>query len=300
MRRLTAIVLGSAAGGGFPQWNCRCDVCRLAWAGDLRVKPRMQASLAVSVDGLSWTLVNAPPDLRAQIAACSALHPREGLRDSPIRNVILTGAEVDQVAGLLHLRERQPFTIMGTPAVLDQLAANPIFNVLSADLVIRQPVAFNRAFELPGDLAAELFPVPGKVPLYNEGAKPGDSDEGINVGVELQAGTSRMIYVPGAAAMTPALQQRFARADVLLFDGTLYTDDEMISNGTGEKNGRRMGHMPMRGADGSLELLAELPGRRIYTHINNTNRVLIDGSQERAAVETAGWEIAFDGMELSL
>ncbi len=261
----------------------------------------MQASLAVSADGSNWTLLNAPPDLRAQIAACPALHPREGLRDSPIRNVILTGAEVDQVTGLLHLRERQSFTIFGTQAVLDQLAANPIFNVLSADLVKRQPIATDQAFELPGGLVVELFPVPGKAPLYNEGAEPNEiSNEDINAGIELHAGTARMIYVPGAAAMTPALKQRLARADILLFDGTLYSDDEMIRSGIGEKSGRRMGHMPMSGPGGSLELLAGVAARRIYTHINNTNRVLIHNSPERAAVEAAGWEIAFDGMELSL
>jgi pyrroloquinoline quinone biosynthesis protein B len=304
MGRLTAIVLGSAAGGGYPQWNCRCPVCRLAWDGDPRVRNRTQAGLAVSADGRRWVLLNASPDLRAQLAATPALHPRGQMngqvRGSPIEAVVLTGAEVDQIAGLLHLRERQPFTIHGTAATLTTVADNPIFAVLAGDMVERRSVALQQPFEVAG-MEIELFAVPGKVPLYLEHGEPQPAQEsGANVGVELRAGGARLVFVPGAAAVTPSLMQRLAQADVVMFDGTLFTDDEMIRNGSGSKTGRRMGHMPIDGAEGSLAALAGLTARRIYIHINNTNPLLIDGSPERRRVEATGFEVAADGMEVTL
>jgi pyrroloquinoline quinone biosynthesis protein B len=301
MGRLTAIVLGSAGGGGFPQWNCRCPVCQLAWAGDTRVKLRTQASLAVSGNGEEWILLNAGPDLRAQLLATPCLQPRAELRSSPIAAVILTGAEVDQVVGLLTLRERQPFTVLGTGDTLAAIADNPIFGVLAGGVVRRQEIALGVRFPLPGGLEAELFAVPGKVALYLEGAAPALAAEtGANVGVEIASGTKRLAYVPGAAAVPAELRQRLARADVILFDATLFTDDEMIASGTGEKTGRRMGHMPLDGADGTLAALAGLAGRRILTHINNTNPILIEGSPQRRQVEAAGFEVAEDGMEIVL
>jgi pyrroloquinoline quinone biosynthesis protein B len=301
MGRLTAIVLGSAGGGGFPQWNCRCPVCQLAWAGDTRVKSRTQASLAVSGNGEEWILLNAGPDLRAQLLATPCLQPRADLRSSPIAAVILTGAEVDQVAGLLTLRERQPFTVLGTGDTLAAIADNPIFGVLAGGVVRHQEIALGVRFPLPGGLEAELFSVPGKVALYLEGAAPALAAETeANVGVEIVSGARRLAYVPGAAAVPAELRQRLARADVILFDATLFTDDEMIASGTGEKTGRRMGHMPLDGADGTLAALADLAGRRILTHINNTNPILIEGSPQRRQVEAAGFEVAEDGMEIVL
>ena len=297
--RLIAVVLGSAAGGGFPQWNCCCPVCRLGWAGDPRVKPRTQASIAVSADGDRWLLLNASPDLRAQISATPALHPKANRRASPIAAVILTGAEIDQTAGLLTLRERQPFRLLATAATHGFVAGNPMFSALQPDLVPRLTIAPGERFEpLPG-IEAELFAVPGKVPLYLEGDLSKDEADA-NVGVELRAGTARLIYVPGAAAAPVPVQDRLARADVVLFDGTLYRDDEMILTGTGEKTGRRMGHMPIDGPDGTLATLKGLSGRRLLIHINNTNPVLIEGSPERAHVTAAGWEVAEDGMEIVL
>ena len=298
---LTAIVLGAAAGGGFPQWNCNCDVCRLAWAGDKRVRPRTQASLAVTSDGRRWTLVNASPDLRAQIQATPQLHPREAARASPIAAVVLTGAEIDQTAGLLSLRERSPFLLYATVATLAAISDNPMFGVLSTDVVTRRAITPGERFALASGIEAELFIVPGKLPLYLEGDDPDiKSETGANVGVELCDGRSRIAYVPGAAAVTPVLRERLARADVLLFDGTLFADDEMIRNETGKKSGRRMGHLPINGPDGSLAALAGLSSRRIFVHINNTNPLLVDGSPERARVAAAGWEVAEDGMEILL
>jgi len=229
MGRLTAIVLGAAAGGGFPQWNCQCPTCRLAWNADPKVKPRTQAGVAVSGDDRDWVLINASPDLRAQIQATPLLHPQRGLRGSPISAVVLTGAEVDQVAGLLTMRERSNFTVYATAETLAVIAGNPIFGVLAPDLVSRQPAALSQVFELPNGLHAELFPVPGKVALYMENDEPELSAEnGINVGVEITNGGARLAYVPGAAALNEALLERLGRADVVLFDGTLFDDDEMI------------------------------------------------------------------------
>jgi pyrroloquinoline quinone biosynthesis protein B len=301
MGRLTARVLGSAAGGGFPQWNCRCPTCCLAWAGDARVQPRTQASLAVTADGENWLLINASPDLPQQIRQSRALRPRNGRRGSPIKAVLLTGAEIDQVAGLLSLRERQPFLLCATAVTLAALAQNAMFGVLAADVVTRKAVVAAAPFMLPGALQAQLFTVPGKVPLYLESDSPETASESeANVGIELCAGDARIVYIPGAAAVTPAMLRRMRGADVVFFDGTLFRDDEMIATGTGAKTGRRMGHMPIGGDAGSLAALESLTGRRVYVHINNTNPVLIAGSPERLHVEAQGWEIAEDGMEIAL
>ncbi len=299
MGRLTAIVLGAAAGGGFPQWNCRCPVCRLAWDGDPRVTARTQAGLAVSADGHDWILINASPDLRAQIEVTAVLHPHNGLRGSPIGAVVLTGAEVDQIAGLLALRERSKFSLYATAETLAAIANNPIFGVLASDVVERHPVALSRHFQLPGGLAAELFAVPGKVALYLENDEPEiAAQSGVNVGVEIISDDRRLIYVPGAADLNKSLTERLDGAHVVLFDATLFDDNEMIRGGTGSKTGRRMGHMPLSGADGTLRRLGGLTARRILTHINNTNPILINGSPERREVEAAGFEIAVDGMEI--
>jgi pyrroloquinoline quinone biosynthesis protein B len=295
---LIAVVLGSAAGGGFPQWNCRCPVCSLAWAGDPRVKPRSQASIAVSANGEQWVLINASPDLRAQIAATPALHPRSGLRDSPIAAVILTGGEIDQVTGLLTLRERQSFRLFATAATQAFVAANPMFTALAPDVVSRHAVVPGERFVPVPGIEAELFTVPGKMPLYLEGSDTGEAT--VNVGVELRARDARLAFVPGAAAVPPPLKDRLASANIVLFDGTLYRDDEMLRSGTGEKSGRRMGHMPIEGPNGTLSALEGLPGRRLFIHINNTNPILIEDSPERARVKQAGWDVAEDGMEIKL
>ena len=299
MGRLTTIVLGSAAGGAFPQWNCRCPVCALAWSGDSRVRPRTQAGLAVSAGDGRWTLINASPDLGAQIRSNPALHPQAGLRGSPIDAVVLTGAEIDQIAGLLSLRESTPFTLYATPASHAAVAANAMFGALSA--MTRRAVNPGERFMLAGNIEASLFTVPGKLPLYLEGDEPEiGTESAANVGIELVRDGARLVFVPGAAAVTGAMRERLARADVILFDGTLFADDEMLRTGTGPKTGRRMGHMPIDGEGGALQALDGLTARRIFVHINNTNPIQIDGSAERRKVEAAGWQVAEDGMEIVL
>jgi pyrroloquinoline quinone biosynthesis protein B len=246
-------------------------------------------------------LLNATPDLRTQLLATPVLQPQSAVRGSPIAAVVLTGAEVDQVAGLLALREREAFSVFATAETMAALSANPIFGVLAPGVVRRTVVARDAPFALPGGLRAELFAVPGKVALYLEGEDPALAAEtDANVGVEIICGPRRLAYVPGAAAVTTALRARLARADVILFDATLFRDDEMIKSGTGDKTGRRMGHMPLDGADGTLAALAGLGSRRILTHINNTNPILIEDSPERRKAQAAGFEIAEDGMEIAL
>jgi pyrroloquinoline quinone biosynthesis protein B len=304
MARLTAIILGSAAGGAFPQWNCRCPVCELAWAGDKRVKPRTQASIAVSGGDGRWTLINASPDLGQQIRATSALHPKgdksePNRRSSPIDAVVLTGAEIDQIAGLLSLRESSPFTLYATPSSHAAVAANAMFGAMTS--MTRHAINPGEKFMLAGNIEANLFTVPGKLPLYLEGDDPEIGTEtAANVGIELFRDGARIIFLPGAAAVTPAMRERFARADVILFDGTLFTDDEMLRTNTGKKTSRRMGHMPIDGEGGALQALDGLKPRRIFIHINNTNPIQIDGSPERTKVEAAGWQVAEDGMEIVL
>ena len=239
--------------------------------------------------------------LAPRFRATKFLHPRGEPRGSPIAAVVLTGAEIDQTAGLLALRERQPFSLFATAETMAALGINPIFRVLSGDLVARRSISVDKPLALPGGVTAELFAVPGKVALYLEGDDPAlKAEAGANVGIEMILGNRRLVYVPGAASLTAAILDRFAGADAVFFDGTLFADDEMIATGTGTKTGRRMGHMPLDGMDGTLVALGGIKARRILTHINNTNPILIADSPERRKVESLGFEIAEDGMEIVL
>ena len=296
--RLRILILGSAAGGGLPQWNCGCPNCVRARRGDLPA--RTQSSIAVSADGESWAVVNASPDIRVQLARAPRLHPR-GLRDSPVRSVLLTNGDIDHVAGLLSLREGHAFTLLATPGILALIEANPVFRALDPARVARREIALGEPAEIAPGVAAELFPVPGKVPLYmEEGEVETDLEGEQTVGVRLSAGGSPAFYIPGCAAMTPALAARLAGAALVLFDGTVWEDDEMIRSGVGQKTGARMGHMAINGEAGSLAAFAPLGVRaKVYVHINNTNPVLDPAGPTRRAVEEAGWTVAEDGMELS-
>lgn len=306
---MRVLVLGAAAGGGFPQWNAASEACMRARRGDPAARPATQASIAVSADGERWVLVNASPDLRQQIEAHVALWPRRAPRHSPIAAVILTNGDVDAVAGLLHLREGTPFALYASPRTLAILERNPIFEVLDRRLVPRRELPFDRPFALRdahGDpLVLELlaFPVPGKPPLYLEGEYGArlttDAEEGDVIGVEFRAHGRRVVYVGNVARLDDPLRARLAGADILFVDATLWTDDEMIRAGVGTKTGRRMGHVSVSGPGGVLERLGDLPvGRKVLIHINNTNPILLADSPERRQVEEAGFEVAFDGMEM--
>lgn len=298
-----ALVLGAAAGGGLPQWNCNGPNSAGFWGRGERLAPATQSSLALSADGRAWVVLNASPDIRAQIMATPALQPREptvfGLRDSPIAAVVLTNGDIDHVAGLLSLREKQAFDLWATPAIHAILRANPIFDALDPALVRRREIGLEHEFEPAPGLTLRLFAAPGKPPLYLEGPAPvtdleGEQTAGVAIG-------DSAFYLPGCARMSPALADRLRGAATVFFDGTVFEDDEMIRLGVGAKTGRRMGHMAMAGPDGSMAAFAGLGVRRkIYVHINNTNPVWRPASPERAAVEAAGWEIAHDGMEVTL
>ena len=307
---LHAVVLGAAAGGGFPQWNSNAPACREVRRGGGRARARSQASVALSANERDWFVLNASPDLRLQIEATAVLHPREGLRSSPISGVVATGGDVDAIAGLLHLRERHHFTLFAPARVLDVIAANPIFGVLAPDYVGRVELPLDETVALAGmagdaGLAARAFAVPGKVPLYLEegGRDPGLSEAGDAVGLELidTAAGNSFFFIPGCAFVTAGLRQRLAGSALVFFDGTLWCDDEMIRAGVGDKTGRRMGHISMSGPEGAIAAFADLAvRRRIFIHINNSNPVLFEDSPERREAETAGWEIAYDGMEVRL
>jgi pyrroloquinoline quinone biosynthesis protein B len=299
---MRVVILGSAAGGGLPQWNCRCPICALARSEPDRVRPRTQSSIAVSANGSEWLLINASPDIRQQLFDNPQMHPREGLRHSPIRAVLLTNGDVDHVAGLLTLREGQSYTLYATRGILESVKANRVFDVMAEGVVARQPVGMEQPFEpLPG-LSVTLFAVPGKVPLWLE-------DETLEIGAETETTVGALIeaagrclaYIPGCARVTDGVRARIAGVDALLFDGTVLHDDDMIRAGVGAKTGWRMGHVPMRGENGSIDALAATDiGQRIFVHINNTNPVLVEGSSERKDVEAAGWTVAHDGLSLSL
>jgi len=307
---LRTIVLGSAAGGGFPQWNSNASACRRARNSDPLAKQRTQASLAVSTDDRHWYVLNASPDLRAQIEATPVLWPREGLRSSPVSGIVLTGGDVDAIAGLLHLRERQPFVIYATSCVHNILAANPIFAVLAPDCVKRESVSVGSKVELRDargegtGLTVELFPVPGKMPLYLESVDQETrthTETEYTVGVEVveRASGAHFFFIPGCAVMTRSLAERLRGAPLVFFDGTLWTDDEMIRSGLGSKTGKRMGHMSIGGESGVIAAFRELGvERKILIHINNSNPVLLEDSPERAIATAEGWEVAYDGMEV--
>ncbi len=289
-------ILGAAAGGGLPQWNCGCANCEAARAG--RIPSRTQSSVCVSADGVHWAVVNASPDIRAQFAATPELHPT-GLRGSPVVSVLATNGDIDHVAGLLTLREKTPFDLFATAAIHSALADNPIFSALDPTLVSRREVALDAPFELAPGLTAELFAVPGKVPLYLEEGEDvvTDAEGETTVGVALTANGRTAHYIPGCARMTGRLAERLRGAALVLFDGTVWEDDEMRRSGTGAKTGRRMGHMAMRD---TIPAFAGLGVKtRVFVHINNTNPALDPDSPERAEAEAAGWIVAEDGMEFA-
>ena len=305
-------VLGSAAGGGYPQWNCNHPNSRRARSGEPGATPRTQSSIAVSADGERWLLCNASPDLRQQINDNDVLHPKHGLRDSPIRAVVLTNADVDHVAGLLTLRESQPLALYATSRVLSVLEANSVFNVLNPEFVHRRPFELDKPLvlsERDGDslgLEVRPFSVPGKVALWLEKASSGPNfgtvdEDTIALEIRTPGATRSLFYIPGCATMTPELATRISGAAMVLFDGTLWRDDEMIRDGVGIKTGARMGHMSVTGENGTMTAFEPLGvERKMFIHINTTNPILRDDSEERAVVTAAGWEVSHDGMEIEL
>ncbi|MEC9105155.1 MAG: MBL fold metallo-hydrolase, partial [Pseudomonadota bacterium] len=238
------------------------------------------------------------PDIRAQLAATPALHPT-GPRDVPLRAVLVTNGDIDHVAGLLTLRESQPFDLLATAAIHDALAANPMLGAVNPNFVPRRTVSLDQTVELVPGLTATLFAVPGKVPLYQEGEVVETGLLGENtVGVELRANGRRALYIPGCADLPDWLLDRIEGADALMFDGTLWDDDEMIRMGLGRKTGRRMGHMPV--TDTMPALASATVGQRIFVHMNNSNPLTDPSSPQAVDAARQGWQVARDGMEITL
>jgi pyrroloquinoline quinone biosynthesis protein B len=293
-------VLGAAAGGGFPQWNCSCPRCRAVRDGSRPCRSRTQSSVAVSADYRRWILLNASPDIRAQIESFPALHPR-GIRDSPLQAVLLTDAELDHTLGLLLLREADDIEIHATAAVHETLCkGTSLLETLGAYINVEwRPVSTGTEVSLADGLSYQAFDVP-----TNKRARfgTGDGEESV-VGYRItDESTGRtLVYLPGAQALTASVLARLEGCTGLLFDGTCWQDDELIRLGIAGKTSREMGHLPISGDDGSLEQLAPLPiERKVYIHINNTNPILLEDAPERRIVEEYGFEVAADGLELEI
>ena len=297
-------VLGSAAGGGYPQWNCACPPCRAVRDGSRPARPRTQSSVAVSAHRRRWFLLNASPDIRAQIESFPALHPAggpDGARVVPLQAVLLTDAELGHTLGLLLLREGGGLVLHATEATHDTLRqGTSLLEVLGAYADVEwRPVASGEKVELADGLSYRAFPVPTDKRARFE---TGEGEEGV-VGYRITDGrTGRaLVYVPGAQRLTASVLEQLEGCACLLFDGTCWQDDELIRLGIAAKTSRDMGHLPISGPDGSLKQLAPLPiERKIYIHINNTNPILLEDSPERRLVEKRGLEVAADGLELEI
>lgn len=287
------VILGAAAGGGLPQWNCACPVC--AAARDGRAKPRMQSSIAVRAEGGPWYLVNASPDVRQQVELLR--DPAAARRASPVAGVLLTDAEIDHTAGLIVLREgAEPLRIHASAAVRNALTTGfALLPVLAAYCGVEwSPLEPGTTVTLDGDLTVEAFAVPGDPPRYIGG-------EPFGVGLTFRADGAAVTYVPAVMELDATLQARLRESDWALVDGTCWTDDELVRLGISKTTARMMGHAPISGPGGTLETLVHLDGPRFaFVHLNNTNPVLIEGSPERAAVDQAGIVVAYDGMRIQL
>ena len=309
---LKVLVLGSAAGGGSPQWNCNSEVSKAVRSRTNGTSPRTQSSIVVTANNDEWFLFNASPDLGSQILNNSQMHPKKGLRHSPISGVVLTNGDVDHVAGLLTLRERQNLSVYAHARVHSVLKENSIFNVLNSDYVDRREMKMNVEFELKNKegkgsgIFVEAFEVPGKIALWLEDESKGENfgtQEGDTIGLKISsAGKEKSFYyIPACAKMTSELSEKLKDSELVLFDGTLWKNDEMASSKVGEKTGQRMGHMNNSGPDGSIEAFKDLNvKKKIFIHINTTNPILLSDSSERKIVEENNWEVSYDGMEITI
>jgi pyrroloquinoline quinone biosynthesis protein B len=301
-------ILGSAAGGGFPQWNCGCPNCRGVRAGGIRARARTQECVAVSADGAAWLLLNCSPEIRAQIESFPPLHPRAP-RDCPIAAILLTNGDLDHCLGLLSLRESHPLVLYATePVRRGFVEGNVLYRTLERfpGHTTWRPLKLGREETVAGldgrplGLTVEPLAAPGKPPIHLEPAPP-DPENNIGVRIREPRTGRTVVYCSAAAGLTTDLRKAFAGADAVFFDGTFWSSDELPALGLGTKRAEDMAHLPVGGPDGSLARLADLRApRRVYIHVNNTNPMLRDDSPERAAVTAAGWEVAGDGMEVRL
>lgn len=300
-------VLGSAAGGGFPQWNCNCRNCDGVRKGSIRARSRTQSSIALSADNVSWILFNASPDLLAQYQGFPELQPGRAIRDTAVRSIVLMDAQIDHTTGLLMLREGRPLEIYSTVTARDDLSTgNPLFKVLEHYCGVhwhRLPTEAGNKFSVLGaeELSFTAVPLKSKAPPYSPHRD--HPREGDNIGMRITDPRSGKVlfYAPGLGEIEPHLQPFLEEADCLLVDGTFWIDDEMIRLGISTKHARDIGHLPQSGNGGMLAVLAPLKAaRKILIHVNNTNPILDEDSAERRTLESSGIEVAYDGMDLQL
>jgi len=302
-------VLGSAAGGGFPQWNCGCPNCRGVRAGDVQVTARTQECVAVSTDSTQWFLLNCSPEIRQQIESFPPLHPR-GPRHSPIAAILLTNGDLDHCLGLLSLRESHPLVIYATDRLRRGFTdGNVLYRTLDRfpGQVTWRALKLGREEELadvegrPSGLLVEAVAMPGKLPIHLEADGTSDPEDSVGFRIREHATGRILAYLSGVGGVTDAVRRAVEDADCVFFDGTFWSSDELPGLGLGTKRAEQMAHLPVGGPDGSLARLHGLAApRRIFIHVNNTNPLLRDDSPERATVEAAGWEVARDGMEVRI
>ncbi|SRR5579884_580354 len=295
-------ILGSAAGGGFPQWNCNCRVCTAARNGHGRALPRTQSSIAVRAEAGPWYLVNASPDLRQQLAELP--HERtDGLRVTPVAGIVLTDAEIDHTAGLLLMRESSvPLRVYSSEAVRRALTDHyPVLTMLDRYCGVEwSRLDPGERILLDDVLEVEAFSAGGDPPLYMDGAgaETGVTASGLTIHDGETGGV--LTYAPALEAIDDEITERLRASDYVAIDGTFWSADELVSLGLAERDAYAMGHVPLTGPAGSLATLQELPGKAILLHVNNTNPILLDDSEERALVAASGVEVAYDGMEIRL
>lgn len=300
-------VLGAAAGGGFPQWNCNCANCNGVRSGKIKASPRTQSSIAVSLDGDKWVLLNASPDIRTQFEKFPAIQPKNGLRDTGVAAVVLVDSQIDHSSGLLILREGCPLDVYTTEMVHQDLCSGfPIFSMLkhwNGGMRWHEIALQDRPFQINGIDGLQITPVVlgGKAPPYSphrHDAHPGDN---IGLYIEDSISGASLFYAPGLGSLEPHLDKFFQQADCVLVDGTFWREDEMIQAGVGTAMANEMGHLPQSGDGGMIEYLRNFQDtRKVLIHINNTNPILVDDSPQRDSLRAENIEVAYDGMEISL
>lgn len=299
-------VLGSAAGGGFPQWNCNCDNCSGLRQGTLKARARTQSSITVSADGVNWALINTSPDIRQQIQSFAPLQPGRAKRDTGIRGVILIDSQIDHTTGLLILREGERLPLYCTEMVYQDLTSGfPVLSMLEHYCGVDWHILGleGEPFALSGvpGLRFRAIALSSKAPPYSPHRNDPHPGDNIGLWIEDTGSGQGVFYAPGLGEIEPHLLPLFESADCLLVDGTFWTEDEMIRRGVGSKGASAMGHLPQSGPGGMVEVLGRYPDtRRVLIHINNTNPILDEASEERAVLSAAGIEVAFDGMDIHL
>ena len=301
-------VLGSAAGGGFPQWNCNCHNCHGVRSGTINAKPRTQSSIAVSSDNRHWLLVNASPDIRAQLESFPEIQPQQGSRDTGIAAIMLADSQIDHTTGLLMLREGCPLPVYATQMVQEDLSSGfPIIKILESwngGLQVHTLNTNEQAFNIPSikDIEFTVVPIDGKAPPYSPHRH--NPHLGDNIGLFIRDLNSRtcVFYAPGLAKIGNKVRSYIEQSECVLLDGTFWQEDEMAHAGVGTKLASQMGHLPQSGDDGMIEYLSSLPDstRKILIHINNTNPILLEDSVERAQLNAVNIEVAHDGMSIDI